>query len=233
MTEWNIQSRAHTCAGCGNRFADRETYHTLLFDERAELRRSDVCQACWDGQFSQGARERKGFISYWQGLYEAPPPHPAEPIQKETAESLLRKLIQLNDPRFIPAGYILAVMLERKRLLKVKEQLVREGRRVFVYEHPKTGDLFTIADPGLQLNQLESVQRDVAALLEHGLNPPAPGQGAPPVPAQPSPAETGEPGAPPPSPQAPEPSQTSCPPPPGTPPSGGSPPQAPEPPQTS
>jgi hypothetical protein len=25
----------------------------------------------------------------------------------------------------------------------------------------------------LQLNQLESVQRDVAALLEHGLNPPA------------------------------------------------------------
>ena len=123
-------------------------------------------------------------------------------------------------------------MLERKRLLKVKEQLVREGRRVFVYEHPKSGDLFTIADPGLQLNQLESVQRDVAALLEHGLNPPAPGQGAPPVPAQPSPAETGEPCALPPSPQAPEPPQTSCRPPPGTPPAGGSSPQAPEPPQT-
>ena len=63
MTEWNIQSRARICAGCGNRFANRETYHTLLFDERAEFRRSDVCQACWEGQFSQGARERKGFIS--------------------------------------------------------------------------------------------------------------------------------------------------------------------------
>ncbi len=216
MTEWNIQSRAHTCAGCGNTFANRETYHTLLFDERAQFRRSDVCQACWERQFSQGARERKGFISYWQGVYEAPPPRPSEPIQKETAESLLRKLIELNDPRFIPAGYILAAMLERKRLLKVKEQLVRDGRRVFVYEHPKTGDLFTIVDPGLQLNQLESVRRDVAALLEHGLNPPAPSQAAPPVPAQPSPAETAEPGtaldprpSTPPSPQAPEPPQTS------------------------
>ena len=209
MTEWNIQSRARACAGCGNSFADRETYHTLLFDERAEFRRSDVCQACWEGQFSQGARERKGFISYWQGVYEAPPPHPSEPIQKETAESLLRKLIELNEPRFIPAGYILAVMLERKRLLKVKEQLVREGRRVFVYEHPKTGDLFTVVDPGLRLNQLESVRRDVAALLEHGLNPPAPGQGAPPVPDQPSPSETGEPGAAPPCSQAPGPPQTS------------------------
>ena len=70
------------------------------------------------------------------------------------------------------AAFILAVMLERKRLLKVKEQLHRDNQRVFVYEHPKTGDVFTILDPQLQLNQLELVQHDVAALLESGLNPP-------------------------------------------------------------
>jgi len=29
-------------------------------------------------------------------------------------------------------------MLERKRLLKVKEQLVRDGQRVFIYEQPAT-----------------------------------------------------------------------------------------------
>jgi len=40
-----------------------------------------------------------------------------------------------------PPAYILAVMLEaQKRILKVKEQLIREGQRVFVYEQPKTGD---------------------------------------------------------------------------------------------
>ena len=38
-------------------------------------------------------------------------------------------------------------MLERKRLLKVKEQLVRDGQRVFIYEQPATGDVFTIIDP--------------------------------------------------------------------------------------
>jgi hypothetical protein len=171
MTEWNIQSRAHVCAACGRPFADREAFHTLLFDEKAGFERSDICEACWRAQYSEGGRERKGFVSYWQGVYEAPPP-PSEPIQRETAESLLRKLVELNDPRYIPAGYILAVMLERKRLLKVKEQIVREGGRVFIYEQPRTGDVFTIVDPGLQLNQLEQVQHDVAALLEHGLNPP-------------------------------------------------------------
>ena len=63
-------------------------------------------------------------------------------------------------------------MLERKRLLKVKEEVQREGHRVFIYEQAGTGDVFTIVDPGLHLNQLEQVQHDVAALLEHGLNPP-------------------------------------------------------------
>lgn len=173
MNEWNIQSRAHACEACAQPFADRQMYHTLLYDERTDrLRRMDVCDACWQSQFSDGARERKGFVSHWQGVYAVPPAHAPEPIQKETAETLLRKLIEQNDPRYVPAAFILAVMLERKRLLKVKEQVPRQGGRVFVYEHPKTGDVFTIADPELRLNQLEAVQRDVAQLLEHGLNPP-------------------------------------------------------------
>lgn len=174
MNDWNIQSRASACEACGRPFADREPLHTLLFDERSEfLHRSDVCEACWQSQFSNGARERKGFISHWQSIYEAPAPA-ADAIHRETAETLLRKLIEQNDPRYAPAGYILAVMLERKRVLKVKEEVVRDGKRVFIYEQPKTGDMFTIADPALRLDQLEGVQRDVAALLKHGLNPPAP-----------------------------------------------------------
>jgi hypothetical protein len=176
MNEWNIQSRASACEACARPFAGQQSLHTLLFDERAEqLRRMDVCEACWQSQFSDGARERKGFISHWQGIYEAPPAA-VDAIQKETAETLLRKLIEQNDPRYAPAGYILAVMLERKRILKVKEQIVRDGKRVFIYEQPRTGDVFTIADPALHLDQLETVQRDVAALLEQGLNPNAPAQ---------------------------------------------------------
>ena len=171
MNEWNIQSRATACEACHQPFTDKQPLHTLLSDERSELRRMDICQNCWQTQFSEGARDRKGFISHWQTVFLAPAPV-VEAIQKDTAETLLRKLIEQNDPHHAPAGYILAVMLERKRILKVKEQLVREGQRVFVYEHPKTGDVFTIADPNLRLDQLEQVQRDVAQLLEHGLNPP-------------------------------------------------------------
>lgn len=157
---------------CGRQFADKESYYTVLVEEKSEFKRSDICATCWPTKFAD-AQSLPGLISHWQGVYEAPPPV-TEAIQKETAETLLRKLIEQNDPAHAPAGYILAVMLERKRILKVKEQLKRDGQRIFIYEHPKTGDVFTIADPDLRLDQLEVVQRDVAALLEHGLNPPAP-----------------------------------------------------------
>ncbi|HVU08606.1 MAG TPA: hypothetical protein VHG89_08710 [Verrucomicrobiae bacterium] len=185
MNEWNIQSRAGACESCAQPFADKQSLHTLLFDEAPELRRMDVCETCWQNQFSQGARDRKGFISHWQGIFEAPAPV-VDVIQKDTAETLLRKLIEQNNSRYAPAGYILAVMLERKRILKVKEQIIRDGQRIFIYEQPKTGDVFTIADPNLRLDQLEQVQRDVAQLLEHGLNPPAQNENAPETITQPA-----------------------------------------------
>jgi hypothetical protein len=199
MNDWNIQSRAHQCMDCGRSFQDKETYRTLLLDEKQAYVRKDVCEGCWKDQYSQGAQERKGFVSCWQGVYEVPPAAPPEPIQKETAESLLRKLIERNEPQYAAAAFILAVMLERKRVLKVKEQLRDGGRRVFLYEQPKTGDLFTIPDPQLQLNQLEQVQHDVADLLEHGLRdeavPTGPGPGPALQPAAGGEAATPEPSA--------------------------------------
>lgn len=194
--EWSIQSRAHQCQACGRPFRDQEPLHTLLFDEHQAYIRLDVCEACWQAQFSQGANHRRGFISHWVGLYSPPPPAPADPIRKETAETLLRKLIERNDPRHVSACFILAVMLERKRILRVKAQSYETGRRVFVYEHPKTGDLFTVPDPGLRLDQLETVQHDVAHLLEHGLEPQEPAA-TPAGAADPGPISPGTPDTPP------------------------------------
>jgi len=171
MIDWNIQSRSHGCQACEKPFADKQPYHTILFSEKAEYLRQDICQACWDTQYGGGTIDKKGFISTWKGLYQKPPAVQQDPIQKENAETLLRKLIEANEPKYGPACFILAVMLERKRVLKVKEQIKKEGTRVFIYEHPASGDIFTITDPNLQLNQLDQVQRDVAHLMEHGLNP--------------------------------------------------------------
>ncbi len=182
LSDWNIQSRSHQCHTCDQSFADGASYHTVLAHENSEYLRYDICEACWNGE-SEGVTDRKGFISHWQGTYEAPPPAPPDAIQKDNAEGLLRKLVETGDERWREASYILAVMLERKRVLKVKEQIREENGRAFVYELAKTGDIFTIPDPGLKMEKLEQVQIEVAALLEHGL--PVEGEEWPPLPPDP------------------------------------------------
>lgn len=174
MNEWNIQSRARACQACATPFSDKQPFHTLLFEEKQQYQRLDICEPCWQSQYRDGASDRKGFVSQWHGLFQAPPAAPEDPIQKASAETLLRQLLQTNEPKYGPVCYILAVMLERKRVLKVKEQIQQAGGRIFIYEHPPTGDLFTIADPNLRLDQLDEVQRDTANLLANGLNPPVP-----------------------------------------------------------
>lgn len=169
MSEWKIRPRAAECRACGVSFSDGQVYHTLLFDERREYSRTDVCQGCWDGQYGHGAVDRKGFVSHWRAKF-LPPPSPPEPVQRESAESALRKLAELGERRHRPACFILAAMLERKRVLKVREEAVREGSRVFVYEHGKSGDVFVVHDPGLKLTELAAVQRDVAELLRRGVD---------------------------------------------------------------
>ncbi len=206
MPEWNIQPRAHACQGCGHAFQKGEPLHTLLFDERPGYQRLDVCEGCWQTQHALGSNHRRGFISHWVSRYEPPPPVPPEPIQKETAESLLRKLVALNAPEYAGSVFILAVMLERKRVLKVKARPSGADRPVWVYEHARTGELFTVTDPQLRLDQLDSVQREVARLLEHGLpaNPESVAPGARDEPAPEPPCSEPAPEASPPAKPHPE-----------------------------
>ena len=84
MNDWNIQCRAHECQACSRPFKDQQVYHTLLFDEKQDFKRLDICRACWEEQYSQGASDRKGFVSHWHGTYEAPPGAPPERSKRKT-----------------------------------------------------------------------------------------------------------------------------------------------------
>ena len=163
MTEWDIQPRASACTGCQQAFADKQVYHTLLALTPAGYERRDLCSAC------QPAAARADVLSYWQGEFKMPAPLPPEPIQKENAETLLRKLVESTDPSHAPARYILAVMLERKRLLKHRDTVTdAQGTELLIYEHAQSGESFTVPDPHLRLDQLSAVQEQIGELLAPG-----------------------------------------------------------------
>lgn len=160
QSEWNIRAPGANCEACKKPFQDHEeVFSRLEFGAEGYVRR-DYCAACWNNA------SRAGALSVWKTEYHVPPPPPPEPIRKETAESLLRKLMETEDPANLNVIFILAVMLERKRILVERDVRVREdGVKVRVYEHRKTGESFVIADPQLRLAELERVQAEVVARL--------------------------------------------------------------------
>jgi hypothetical protein len=161
QTDWTIQSRSGRCAATGRDFAEGEFFYTLLFRERAGFRREDISEEAWKSR--DAARQP---YSFWRSKFEPPPAAPPEALGRETAEDLLRRYMSGHDEGHANARYILALMLERKRLLKQIEAKEDIHGRTLVYEHVKTGEVFIIPDPGLRLDQLESVQDEVAALLQ-------------------------------------------------------------------
>ncbi|MDD5679161.1 MAG: hypothetical protein PHW60_14400 [Kiritimatiellae bacterium] len=159
--DWDIKPRTAACGKCQQPFADHQEYVSRLTYGPEGYVRLDCCAACW----SEADRAPQA-VSVWHGVFEMPPPAPPEPLKKETAESLLRALVEKNDPANGNVMFILAVMLERRRLL-VERDVRKEavGKLVRIYEHRKTGDTFIITDPQLRLDQIEHVQTEVMAML--------------------------------------------------------------------
>lgn len=157
--EWAIKHRADACAVTQRSFAPGEYFYTLLFHDADGYRREDLSEQAW-----QKRNENIQPFSFWKTRYEPLPSPAPETLGKENAEQLFRRLIASENP---PANacYVLAAMLERKRVLKqIKSEQADKGR-VLIYEHGATGDVFIVTDPGLRLDELESVQNEVAQLL--------------------------------------------------------------------
>jgi hypothetical protein len=181
--EWTIQGRGHHCSATNRPFAEGEYFYALLFLENGAYRREDLCEEA----FKARGEEPRPF-SHWRAKYVPPPPPQAEAVNKQTAEDLLRSYMEETGPEHTNARYILALMLERKRILKeVEVKRGDDGSLTRIYEHAKTGEVFVVPDPQLKLSQVEEVQRQVADLL----SPPPPAPPAPPPP-DPDSAQIGE-----------------------------------------
>ncbi|MEI7851872.1 MAG: hypothetical protein WCH86_08570 [Kiritimatiellales bacterium] len=156
---WQIKRRSDLCAGTSEPFADKEEIITRLLFSDGEYVREDYKLSYWNEHKPDHG------LSSWKSIFHVPPP-PTEVVKKENAETLLRKMVAKEDADDTNAIYILAVMLERKKILAEKDVQIRDDKtKIRVYEHKKTGETFLVIDPELKLAEIEKVQEEVVGLL--------------------------------------------------------------------
>ena len=160
--EWNIKSRGHFCSICQKPLVDRAPVVSALKESADGYERFDCHPECWKASQLDWTP-----FSQWDGVYIAPVKEVKnEPLKKEDAGELLRKLITLDDPAMKNVVYVLAVMLERSKILVERDRReLEDGSIRRVYEDRKNGDTFVILDPRIRLDNLAEVQRQVVALL--------------------------------------------------------------------
>ena len=160
--EWNIRSRGHVCSFCGKPLVDRAPVVSALKETSGGYERFDAHPECW----KTAERDWTPF-SQWDGVYFAPAKEEKkEALKKEDAGELLRKLMTLDDPAMKNVVYVLAVMLERSKILVERDSKEQEDGSIRrVYEDRKQGDTFVILDPRLRLENIGEVQQQVVALL--------------------------------------------------------------------
>ncbi|MEX2607456.1 MAG: hypothetical protein WD708_08935 [Kiritimatiellia bacterium] len=185
-SSWHVKSRAHRCASCGEDFTEGETVMSRLMLVRGEMVREDFKCSEWSPEQQEQA------LFHWKTRFRLPPPKKEAPFKEENAEEILREMLENPDPLDVNTLFILAVMLERKRVL-IEQGVQRdaEGRQVRIYEHKESGESFLIQDPELSLEDIGDVQEEVALKLGW-IQPVVPGEAAESVESEETPTGEGE-----------------------------------------
>ena len=163
---WSIKSRAHACSITEQKFEDGERFYTVLFPdpESSGYLRKDFSEEAWE---QRDERDEKPF-SFWNSIYQAPTKEESVEVTEESPEDLLRRLVEEDESHTENVRYILAVMLERKKLLVEADSQTTPTGVIRIYEHRKTGDVFIVKDPNIPLSEIENVQQEIVDLLENG-----------------------------------------------------------------
>lgn len=155
--EWSIRSRSRECWVTGRPFEQGDAMYTVLIDGSEGLERKDMCAEAWKNRDSN-----MKMISFWKSIFKPGEPQvQKETLEKEDAETELRKLVESDEPADIKAAFLMGAFLERKRILRVVDRAKIDGQKATVYEHFKTQETFIIRDPDLSLAELEELREDL------------------------------------------------------------------------
>ena len=163
---WHLRSRGRECTATQIPFENGQSIITAIFPdpESSGYLRRDFSAEGWKNRTDETGVP----FSFWRTVYTTnASAEKHEAMEKESAEDILRRLIEEDEDHTENTRYILAVMLERQKLLRETDSQRTPNGIIRVYEHRKTGEVLIVRDPDIPLGQIDAVQMEVATLLEN------------------------------------------------------------------
>jgi hypothetical protein len=159
-----IERIHRTCSGCGKEFAYGEEIVSTVRQIEEQLARQDYCLACWKREPPTDA------FSYWRGIFPVkskPDIEDMEKVQKFFDRLLLK---EETTPEIDGVKFFTALVLARKKRLKLLGTRRQEERAFLQVEKGWDGEKAEIPDPGITEEQIETIRRNMETLFEMELS---------------------------------------------------------------
>jgi hypothetical protein len=158
MTDWTFRRRQAACQACAKRFEEGERHASFLAVVGEALAREDLCTGCWLGRtgrselFHWFTRHREGR----RGLQ----------LDLGTLEALFVRLEGRAEPRVREMRYLLALLLLRKRRLKVDRILRDADGEAMLVHRPRRKESFRVFVFDFSAERMQALRADLVLLLE-------------------------------------------------------------------
>jgi hypothetical protein len=158
MTEYQIQANTRRCARTGRELRPGEKYFALLIKDGAHLLRQDFSPEGWQGP-------PPGAFGYWTGTVPALDQPQKPPVDDDLLLDCLQRLEGETEPGRVNFRYVVALLLMRRKRLKLEQTLTTNGVENMVLRCSRTGERYQVVNPRLSADEMSQVQEEVLRVL--------------------------------------------------------------------
>lgn len=157
-TEWNLPRHAPVCGICAREFAVGAPFRVFLSLRDGAFVREDVCDAC-------DAPSHAGVVGWWRTHRKAPPERKTHAFDREAIYAFFSRLEDDSQTDRRQFRFVLALLLWRKKVLKLADTTVSSDGEVWNYTAVHDGKVYAVVRPQLDEQQMESLSEQLESLL--------------------------------------------------------------------
>ena len=158
---WHIARRTRTCAATGSPIEPGQPFFSALVEADDDFRRLDYAVDVWP------TVAKDEFFSYWKNKPADVGASQAPKVDFERLLAFFDSLEGAEEPGKRLFRYVLALVLGRRRLLRLDDMSrTAEGDRLIVYDRRGGGRTLEILSPEATREELQTVQEKLNQLFE-------------------------------------------------------------------
>ncbi len=158
---WNVARSTRTCALSGNEIPPETPYYSALIDTDAGLERRDYTAESWP-EVETGA-----FFSYWKNKGYSPHQSKRPPVDWERVLAVFDRLADATDKEKQLLRYVLALILVRRRRLRLDDMGQTDGcDRLVLWDRRDGGRVVEVTSPAATKEELDETQARLNDLFD-------------------------------------------------------------------